>query len=129
MTNNQRYIFNIATYLIVATLFFGGGYYFAKNKFKTSENVNLDAIKQHYLDSIETLKEENANLYEKLNSRPDIKKETEIKYRTITKTLYEKVNQFSILPPDEKLNRFADMLSNLPSARADTNYINSIQFK
>lgn len=125
MTNNQRYLFNIATYVIVAALFFFGGWYFAKNKFKPPQGVNMAEIKQPFIDSIAILQEENANLYAKLSERPDVKKETQIKYRTITKTLYEEVNKFEILPPDEKLNRFSAMLRNLPSFRSDTNYINS----
>lgn len=127
MTSKQRLIFIIGSFLTVATIFSIGGYYFAYYTLKPPENPFVEAEKQTAQDSLNDLKEDYAALYQKWVNRPDIKKETEIKYKTITKTLYEKVNTFDIAPADQKLDMFADLLHKLPSYRSDSVYINSIQ--
>ena len=122
-------IIKIAVLAVVAVLFFGGGYFVAKDRFKVVVSTYMDQQKQMIKDSIMTLKEENDNLIAKLNELPDIKVVTKTKYKTITKTLYEKVNTYEALPADQKLDAFATYLHKLPSYKSDTGYINSVQFK
>lgn len=124
---NRNLLITVIGFIITAALFGFGGYFLALKLNKPSENAFIEAEKQTAQDSLNDLKEDYAALYEKWVNRPDIKKETEIKYKTITKTLYEKVYAFDIAPADEKLDHFANMLHKLPSYKSDSTYLNSIQ--
>lgn len=126
---NKRIIFFGITYLIVAALFAIAGYLYAKNKFKIPIDPLIRQKQELIQDSLAVLKEENANLYDKLSNIPDQKEIVRTKYKTITKTLYETVNTYEALPADQKLDAFASYLHKLPSYRTDTGYINSVQFK
>ena len=126
---NKRIIFYVASYLIVAALFAIGGYLYAKNRFNVPVDPFIKQKQELIQDSLVILKEENANLYDKLSNIPDQKEIVRTKYKTITKTLYETVNTYEALPADQKLDAFASYLHSIPSYKSDTGYINSVQFK
>lgn len=124
---NRNLLLTVLGFILTASLFGFGGYFLALKINKPSDSALIEAEKKAAKDSLNLLKEDYAALYEKWVNRPDIKKETEIKYKTITKTLYEKVYAFDIAPADQKLDHFANMLHKLPSYKSDSSYLNSIQ--